>query len=243
MCHTDDSRAPGPPDPGEVGEHGPLELVSADGTRFAAYRAAPAAGARRGIVILPDVRGLHPFYVDLTQRFAEAGFVAIAVDYFGRTAGTGPRDEDFPFREHVAKVTPEQVRADVAAAVDALRAEVDGPLFTVGFCFGGGQSWRLAASDLDLAGVMGFYGRPVLVADVVDDVRRPLLLLVAGADAATPLDESRALAARLDAAGKSYEMYVYDGAPHSFFDRSYAQWQSACADAWQRMLDFARRQV
>jgi carboxymethylenebutenolidase len=36
-------------------------------------------------------------------------------------------------------------------------------------------------------------------------------------------------------------MHVYAGAPHSFFDRSFAQWQDACADAWQRILDFTAR--
>lgn len=238
MCHSTDSRPPGPPEPGEVAEHGPLELTSADGTRFSAYRAVPAQPNGRNMILLPDVRGLHPFYEDLAVRFAEAGYHTIAIDYFGRTAGTGDRGESFEFMPHVQQVVPAQVELDAAAALAALTAEHAGPTYSVGFCFGGSQSWRLAAADLGLAGCIGFYGRPSRFEDVMDQVSVPLLLLIAGNDAATPVEESRAMAAHLEANGKDFEMYVYDGAPHSFFDRAFAEWQDACADAWRRILAF-----
>jgi carboxymethylenebutenolidase len=92
MCYGDDARPPAPPVSRPVGEHGDLVLTSADGTQFGAYYAHPADGSARAIVILPDVRGLHPFYKELALRFAEAGLHAVAIDYFGRTAGTGSRD-------------------------------------------------------------------------------------------------------------------------------------------------------
>ncbi len=238
MCHPTDSRAPGAPDPGEVADHGPLELTSADGTRFSAYQAAPAQARRGNVILLPDVRGLHPFYEDLTQRFAEAGYHAVAIDYFGRTAGTGARDDDFEFRPHVEQVRPANVVADAAAASAWLNERHPAPTFSVGFCFGGSQSWRLSAADLGLAGCIGFYGKVDRIADVIDDFQVPLLLLIAGADQATPVEEFHKLAAHFDADGTAYEMHVYDGAPHSFFDRSFTQWQDACADAWQRILTF-----
>jgi carboxymethylenebutenolidase len=224
-----------------VASHGPLELTAEDGNRLRAYRAEPATPNGRNVVILPDVRGLHPFYEALAQRFAEAGFHAVAIDYFGRTAGTGPRDDSFEFMEHVRQVRPEHVRADAGAAAAFLAAEHGGPTFTVGFCFGGSHSWRLAATDLPLAGCIGFYGKPSMVEDVLDQMHIPLLLLVAGADHATPAEEFHRLAARLEAAGKDFEMHVYDGAPHSFFDRAYEEWREACADAWRRILDFTAR--
>ncbi len=241
MCHSDDSRAPQVADPGAVAAHGPLELAAADGNTLAAYRAVPDAPNGVKIVVLPDVRGLHPFYVELTQRLAEAGYEAVAIDYFGRTAGVSQRDESFPYMEHVPLVTPEHVRADTAAATAVLR-ETDpaAPVFTIGFCFGGSQSWRLSAGDLDLAGVIGFYGQPGRVNDVVDAMTRPLLLLVAGADH-TPVSEFERLAEHIAATGTPYEMHVYEGAPHSFFDRSFAQWADACADAWARIAAFTDR--
>src|SRR6478672_10032287 len=80
--------------PGEL-----LTLTSADGTEFSAYLA--RAESPTGVVVLPDVRGLFRFYEQLAERFAAAGHSAIALDYFGRTAGLGPRDEDVEHMPHV----------------------------------------------------------------------------------------------------------------------------------------------
>lgn len=241
MCHDVDSRPPAPPDPGQVRGHGRTHLTSADGTRLLAYRADPERSRGARIVLLPDVRGLHPFYEDLAVRFAEAGYPTVAVDWFGRTAADDDRGADFAYADHVPQVRADRVRDDVAAAIALLDDDTSGPTFTVGFCFGGSQSWRLSASDLPLAGTIGFYGRPSLVEDAVPRMTRPLLLLVAGADAATPPEEADRFAGLLDTAGAVYERQVYDGAPHSFFDRAFAQWQDACADAWARILAFTDR--
>lgn len=239
MCHDDDSRPPSPPVVGPVASRGRLDLTSTDGTPLRAYQALPVGETRLGIVILPDIRGLHPFYEELAVRFAEAGFAAIAIDYFGRTAGAGERNDDFDWQAHVPLVQPGNVAADTAVAADLLRQQGVTSVFTVGFCFGGSQSWRLSASGIGLSAVMGFYGKPSMVADVESALSAPILMLVAGADS-TPVEEFQAMDERIGALGTPHEMYVYDGAPHSFFDRSFGQWQSACEDAWRRMLDFTR---
>ncbi|HEX3787054.1 MAG TPA: dienelactone hydrolase family protein [Pseudonocardiaceae bacterium] len=238
MCHSDDSRPPAPPIAGEVASAGPVELTSADGTRFRAFQATPATPNGRAMIVLPDIRGLHPYYEELATRFAEAGFHAVAIDYFGRTAGLGDRGDDFDWQQHVPKVVPADVVEDARAALSLLRESTDGPVFTVGYCFGGSHSWRLAASDLDIAGAIGFYGRPSMVEDVLADLRRPLLMLIAGADQVTSAADFDALEARLTALDKEHEMRTYEGAPHSFFDRGFAEWADACADAWERMLAF-----
>src|SRR5919201_4050441 len=124
-----------------------LELTSADGTRFSAALAEAREGAALGIVILPDVRGLYRFYVELAERFAQAGHSAIAIDYFGRTAGPGPRGEDFAYMEHVAQTSVEGVQADAAAALAALRERGAERVATVGFCFGGTHSFLAAQND------------------------------------------------------------------------------------------------
>src|SRR6185503_18234967 len=102
---------------GAAGEH--LTLTSADGTEFSAYLA--RAEGPVGVVVLPDVRGLFPFYEQLAERFAAAGHPAIAIDYFGRTAGLGPRDESFEYMPHVAQTRPETIQQDAAAALALLR--------------------------------------------------------------------------------------------------------------------------
>jgi carboxymethylenebutenolidase len=237
MCYSDDARPPDHGIGGQVAAAADLALTAADGNRFAAHLARPAAPSGAGVVILPDVRGLHNFYRALARRFAEAGVDAIAIDYFGRTAGVGNRRDDFDWQSHVPQTTAEGVAADVAAALDHLRSLGDRRLFTVGFCFGGANSWRQSAAQPGLAGAIGFYGRPASVKDVIDDMRAPLLLLVAGADS-TPRQDFLDFDARLTQAGLPHRMVIYEGAPHSFFDRSYEQWQDACADAWTQVLSF-----
>src|SRR5438445_9276676 len=102
MCYADEARPPRPPVvAGGAEDAGDLTLHSADGTEFMAYHARAAVPNGAGIVILPDVRGIHEFYKELARRFAEAGVHAIAIDYFGRTAGLAARDESFEFRPHV----------------------------------------------------------------------------------------------------------------------------------------------
>jgi carboxymethylenebutenolidase len=250
MCHDHDSRPPAPPRTGEVLERGTLTLTSADGTEFSAAYAAPAGPPRAGDIVLPDIRGLHPYYVALAERFAEAGLPAVAFDYFGRTAGlagaedgTGTRGADFDWQQHIPRTTAEGIDADIAAALEYLRGRTrpDLPVLTVGFCFGGSHSWRQSGGDLDLAGCIGFYGRPAMVGDAAARAHRPTLMLVAGADAATPVRDQLALADTMRSAGAQVETAVYDGAPHSFFDRAFAEWGDACADAWRRILALADR--
>jgi carboxymethylenebutenolidase len=246
MCHTDDSRAPEPPLRGPVGEHGSQELTSADGSRFRAYSAIPKETARAGVVILPDVRGLHPYYEDLAVRFAEAGFRAIAIDYFGRTAGLGARDDSFDWKSHFEKTTPEGIARDVGAAVDWLRTSAqrpDLPTFTVGFCFGGANSWRQSGEQSGLAGCIGFYGgRPMQRAGAaIPKMNAPLLMLLAGDDKGTHSAEFEEFSGLVRARGLEVESHIYPGAPHSYFDRSFAEHREACQDSWRRILDFTDR--
>ena len=193
---------------------------------------------------MPDVRGLHAFYRDLAVRFAEIGVDAVAIDYFGRTAGIGDRSGGFVYRPHVDQVTPAGMAADVAAAAAYLRSPEGGgvrSVFTVGFCFGGGYSWRQSADTPGLAGSIGFYGRPALATEAVDDLRAPLLLLLAGADANLPTADAEAFVAAAEQRGVDAELIVYPGAPHSFFDRTAADHAEAAADSWARIQAFMDR--
>jgi carboxymethylenebutenolidase len=246
MCHDHDSRPPAPPRSGDVAERGSLTLTAADGTEFSAAYAAPAAQPRAGVVILPDIRGLHPYYVALAERFAEAGLPAVAIDWFGRTAGVaegGTRGEDFDWQSHIPQTTPAGVDADTAAGIAYLRSRTEStlPVVTVGFCFGGSHAWRQSAAELDLAGSAGFYGKPSMVGEAATAARRPVVMIIAGADAATPVADQRALAATMRAAGADVDDVVYEGAPHSFFDRAFGEWADACDDAWRHVLALTDR--
>jgi carboxymethylenebutenolidase len=225
-------------------------LESADGTRFAALSASPDESSPVGIVVLPDVRGLYRFYEELALRFAEREFNAVAIDYFGRTAGVGRRDDEFPYMEHVQQTTSAGIRADVAAAVEYLRSPRGGAchtIFTVGFCFGGRQSWLAAADGHGLAGAIGFYGGPNErngepgPAQRAAEIAAPILALQAGDDQHITAADNDAFEAALAAAGVPHEVVTYDGAPHSFFDRRHDEFADASADAWSRVLGFLER--
>jgi carboxymethylenebutenolidase len=241
MCFTSDQRPPDPPRSSTVGDHGPLVLTAADGNRFSAFEAVPVTRRGASLVLLPDIRGMHAFYTDLALCFAQTGIDTVALDPYGRSAGLSERGDDFDFKPHAAALTPDNVLADAHAAAARLHERTGDPVFTLGFCMFGGQSWRLAATDLHPAGSMGFYGRPSAVEDVVADLTAPLLILAAGDDKATSPQENAAFVRSLNEAGKVHDSVTYEGAPHSFFDRGFEQWRAECTDSWIRMLGFIDR--
>lgn len=242
MCYSDDARVPLPPVSGAAADQGDLVLTSSDGTKFAAYFARAGKPTGAGMVVLPDNRGLHDFYKELAQRFAEAGIDAVAIDYYARTAGMGSRDESFDYKPHLEQATPENIAADVSAAVAYLESKEGGAVtspFTVGFCFGGSSSWNQSALQPHVSGAIGFYGRPERSEPFISKMKAPLLMLIAGADF-TPQEAFQVFDKELTTANVPHEMHIYEGAPHSFFDRSFEQWKDACDDAWRRMLAFIK---
>jgi carboxymethylenebutenolidase len=243
MCYSIDARPPLPPIIGGSSDETDLVLTAADGGRFNAFAVPAERPSGAGIVILPDPRGLAPFYLDLTRRFAQAGIEAVAVDYVDPTASLRPRLGEIDFRALIQGTTAESIDAAVAAAINHLRTPDGGAVssvFTVGFCFGGSTSWRQSAVQPGLAGAIGFYGVPARVRDAIPKMKAPLLLLVAGADGATSPEENGRFDEELTKAGVPHKSVVYDGAPHSFFDRRYEDHQKASEDAWGQMLAFIK---
>jgi carboxymethylenebutenolidase len=244
VCFELDSLPPIPAISGAAVSHEDLVLEARDGNRFAAFLATPDEPSGIGVVILPDVRGLYRFYEELALRFAERGFTAIAVDYFGRTAGVEKRGDDFDYSPHVAATSPDGIQADVGAGVDHLRSLGVQSVFTVGFCMGGRQSWLAAAGGHGLAGAIGFYGRPGErdgapgPEQLASQMEAPVLALQAGADANITAEDNEAFDRALSDAGVEHEFVSYDGAPHSFFDRRHEEFADASADAWNRVLAF-----
>ena len=232
MCFDLDSSPPVPTLRGAAVDHEELVIESTDGNRFAAFAALPEERTEKGIVVLPDVRGLYSFYEELALRFAERGYPAVAFDFYGRTAGVGKRGAEFDFGPHREQATDEGVQLDVGACIDWLRDHGVTRVFTVGFCFGGRHSW-LAAAAHDLAGAVGFYGRPPV--ERAAEMRAPILALQAGADDHISAEDNAAFDAALTV---EHEVVTFPGAPHSFFDRKQEDYADASADAWRRVLAF-----
>jgi carboxymethylenebutenolidase len=253
MCSDHDSAPPiggGPAPP--TGEPVTLASTAPDGAPLAAFSARPHTPTGAGVVVLPDLRGLCRFYRELAVRLAGHGHTAIAIDYYGRSAGLGDRGDDFAFMEHTARLSREGIQGDLGAGIAWLRDAAGGgcrAVFTLGFCMGGRASFLASIGHLGLAGAIGFYGAPGSTGPYRDPgptqlaggLTAPVLALMGGADEGIPISEVEAFDAALTAAGVQHEVVVYPDAPHGFFDLKQAQFADASADAWRRTLQFIRQ--
>jgi carboxymethylenebutenolidase len=247
LCFDLDSRPPIPQIAGAAVDGQRIELHASDGTRFLAYDARPENPSGAGVLIYPDVRGLHHFFEELALRFAERGINAIAVDYFGRTAKTDDRGDGFDHQPHVAATQYEHLMADAKAARDRLVENGVRDIFTIGFCMGGRLAFVSGARpELDVAGVIGFYGWPVgpgrggtpAPADIASDIDASVLAIFGGADQGIPADVVKQFEDALEAANRDYEVVTYPDAPHSFFDRKQDEFAGQSADAWAKVMEF-----
>jgi carboxymethylenebutenolidase len=248
MCYDDNARPPDPPGATGTARGEDLVLTSADGTSFAAFAAHPDQPTGAQILIYPDVRGLHQFYKELALRFAEVGIAAVAIDYFGRTAGLTGRDESFEYMPHVQELTLDNIFADARAGLAYLRqgAGAGQPTFITGFCIGGTLTlYSATQAEFHLAGAIPFYSgfRRAMdprgtALDAAPDIKVPVLGLYGGADQGIPEEQVLELDTKLTHAGIEHELVIYPGAPHSFFDRRATEFADASADAWGRVLGF-----
>lgn len=248
MCVDHDARLPALPAGDSETRSERVILEAADGNRFNAFSARPAAGGgKRAVLVLPDVRGLFGFYEDLACQFAAHGYPSLAIDYFGRTAGTDARAADFPFMDHIAQTNSAGLNADIGAGVTELRSEDPATeVYVVGFCFGGNIAWGAATHGHGLSGSIGFYGKPEAdrpagdgpIWDRAHLIECPVLALFGGADPGIPPENISRFEQALEAADVPLEVAVYPGAPHSFFDRSQADFTAESLDAWNRMAAF-----
>ncbi|MEV5412642.1 dienelactone hydrolase family protein [Thermopolyspora sp. NPDC052614] len=254
MCYDSDATPPVPAAPRMAATAEPLTLTSGDGARFAAHLARPERPSGTAVLILPDNRGLSGFYQHLAVRLAEQGHTALAIDYYGRTAGTDieARGEDFGAMEnlmpnHISKLTPDTLYGDILAAADVLRSPEGGgasSTVSLGFCMGGRFAFLTAASRFGFDGVIGFYGFPDVLFGAPGPTQRaaeltaPVLGLFGGADEGISPEVVAAFGKALTGAGVEHEFVTYPGAPHGFFDQGLPGYEEACADAWRRVMDF-----
>jgi len=208
------------------------------------YFARPANASRKlpGVVVIHENRGLNPYIEDVARRLAVENYVAFAPDALAPVGGY-PGDEE-KARQLFASLDQKKMMEDLHAAVPFLksRAECNGSIGAVGFCFGGGVANGMAVRFPDLGAAVPFYGRQPSAEDAAK-ITAPLALHYAGNDqgvnAGIPAYE-----AALKANSKKYEVFVYEGTQHGFHNDTTPRYDEAAAKlAWQRTLDFFNKNL
>jgi carboxymethylenebutenolidase len=214
---------------------------------FVAY---PESKDKRPVLlVIHEIFGLTDWAQEVADEVAEAGYIAVAPDLLSGMAPNGGRTSDFAegkATEAVSHLDPDQVTADLNAAADyALKLpSSNGKLFVVGFCWGGGQSFRFATNRPDLAAAFVFYGPPP-AKDAMVRIKAPVYGFFAGNDARIGAMIPDAIE-QMKAAGKTFEPVTYDGAGHGFMrageapDASDAN-KKARNDAWARWKALLQR--
>jgi carboxymethylenebutenolidase len=206
-----------------------------------AYVARPKGSAKLpAVIVIHENRGLNPHIEDVTRRVALEGFLALAPDLLSPMGGT-PANEDTA-RDMIAKLDGPQTVQNLVSAVTFLekRADSNGKVGAMGFCWGGGMVGNLAVNAPDLDAAVVYYG-PQPKAAVVAKIKAPLLLHYAGLDAR--INEGiPAFEEALKKANKPYTLYIYEGANHAFNnDTSEARYNKKAADlAWTRTIEFLK---
>ena len=214
--------------------------------KLGGYLASPSVGRGDGpfpgVVVIHENRGLNEHTRDVARRFAIEGFVALAPDALACVGGTSTMESPDAARTAIGTLTPEQIMADLDAALVYLGARPNvkqGKLGSVGFCWGGARSFNLALQSDDIGAAVVFYGSaPEL--DQLPKVKAPVLGLYGATDERIT-SKVPAVAAAMQAANKPYEYKIYEGAGHAFFNDTGERYDAkAAADAWPRALAFLR---
>jgi carboxymethylenebutenolidase len=215
-----------------------ITLDAADGHRLTAWRSDPAGSAKGGVVVLHAVYGLTAHMGAVCDRWAEAGYAAIAPALFDRV-GTDlvhpyTRDGVEAGRKCFAALGEQQILADIAACAAALRST--GPVAISGFCTGGTWAW-VAAAKQDFAAQVNFYGSHV-PSKLALAPRCPTAMHYGDADhAVKPADVER-----IRAAYPAVTIHVYRGGKHAFFNPEQESYDPSIASlAWQRSVAFLDR--
>ena len=220
-----------------------VDIPGAQGLKGYLVKPKDAAGKLPTVIVVHENRGLNPHIKDVTRRMAAEGFIALGLDYLSPMGGT-PADED-KGRDMIGQLKGPDMIAYGKAAVAYLKTRPDsnGKVGAIGFCWGGGAVNTLAVNEPNLnAGVAYYGGQPK--AEDVPKINAAMMMHYGGLDerinAGIPAYEGA-----LKQAGKTYEIYVYEGANHAFNnDTNAARYDKEAAEAaWKRTVGFLKKNL
>lgn len=221
---------------GEGGEQ--ITFAGPNGDLFGLL--ATAAEPKGAVLVIHENRGLTSHIASLPPRLAADGFTALAIDLLSEEGGTASLGGDGEATAALGQATAERMIADLRAGLDELARRAPGAeLGVMGFCFGGGMTWQLlAAGEPRVAAAVPFYGPCPADADFSGSPRAAVLAVYAGLDDRVNASQGAARAA-LEAAGLTYEVKVFEGVDHAFFNDTGPRYNAeAAGQAYDAVLNW-----
>ena len=208
------------------------------------YLALPESGQGPSVIVLQEWWGLVDHIKDICDRFAAAGFVALAPDLYHGESTTSPDDAG----RMMMAINIERTANDLRGAVDFLLAHpanTSNKVGTVGFCMGGQLSLFAACSNEQVGACVNFYGIHPDVTPDIASLQAPVLGFFAENDSSVPPSAANQLASELKAAGKKVRIHIYPNADHAFFNNTRPEVynQAYAEDAWDKTLKFFREEL
>jgi len=196
-----------------------------------------------GVIVIHEIWGLADHIKDVATRLAREGYVALAVDLFDRKFITKLEEG----REIRQTLTEEKIMGALNGAFNYLTTldyVMPNRIGSMGFCMGGGLSLLLACRNSALAAAVVFYGRNPTPIDMVKNISCPILGNYAGADKGITESDINLLKQTLTKHRKEFDIKVYPGAPHAFFNDTKESYRpEAAKDAWERTLAFFNKNL
>jgi carboxymethylenebutenolidase len=222
---------------------GQLVSFSSNGRTASGYLATPAENGP-GVIVIQEWWGLVPHIKNVADRFAAAGFLAVAPDLYH---GKATRSPDEAGKLMIA-MNIDQAERDLAGAISYVQRHAlnsTGRVGTVGFCMGGALSLYSASKNSNVSACVVFYGGHPNVHPDLSALKAPVLGLYGENDKFVTPSSVRKLEGRLKALGKLYDFVIYPDADHAFFneERSEVYNGQAARDAWNRTLEFFRNNL
>ncbi|HEY4000148.1 MAG TPA: dienelactone hydrolase family protein [Candidatus Xenobia bacterium] len=207
-----------------------------NGTKTPGYLAKPASGSGPGVIVIQEWWGLVPHIKDIADRFAQAGYVALAPDLYHGKATTSPDEAGKMMM--ALQIGPAE--KDLAGAVRYLQTVSKGTkVGVVGFCMGGALSLYAASKNADIGACVVYYGVHPNVKPDLAALHGPVLGFYAEKDGFTTPAVVKELDGELTRLGKSHEFHTYPDTDHAFFNDTRPVYdEHAAKDSWQRMLGF-----
>ena len=218
---------------------GEIVEFPSNGKKASGYLAISATGKGPGVIVIQEWWGLVPHIKDVCDRFAAAGYVALAPDMYHGAVAKSPDEAG----KYMMSLQIDEAEKDLRGACQYLQnheATSGSKIGTIGFCMGGALSLYAASKNPQVGACVVFYGIHPNVKPDLDALRAPVLGLYAERDGFVTPAIAKDLGDQLNKRGKTAEMHIYPDVDHAFFNdtRPEVYNQAAAQDAWRRVLDF-----